>query len=255
MSTEDRSAQARFGTFGGVFTPCCLTILGVIMFMRSGYVVGDIGLWGAIVILAIAKAITTLTTLSLSAIATNTEVRTGGVYYMISRTLGPDFGGAIGLTLFVSQAVSIAFYVIGFSEAFMGLFAPADMDLKVFLAQNQLEQQLLSSAIIVVLFFVTFKGADLAMRAQYVILAVLLVAVLVAPMLERGEAVGAGSSAADRLDLALDALREIEFEHETGKISDEDYATLRQRHAADAIAARDGGATLTADSQPNACAV
>ena len=88
-----------------------------------------------------------------------------------------------------------------------------------------------------------------------VILAVLLVAVLVAPLLERGELVGAGSSAADRLDLALDALREIEFEHETGKIGDDDSSALRQRFAADAIAARDAGATTEADSLPNACAV
>ena len=173
----DRSAQARFGTLGGVFTPCCLTILGVIMFMRAGYVVGDTGLWRAIAILAIAKAITTLTTLSLSAIATNTEVRTGGVYYMISRTLGPDFGGAIGLTLFVSQAVSIAFYVIGFSEALFGLIAPPGSALAANAAVYQLEQWT-STGVIVLLFFVTFKGADLAVRVQYPILMVLLLAVV-----------------------------------------------------------------------------
>ena len=177
METEDRSAQARFGTFGGVFTPCCLTILGVIMFMRSGFVVGDAGLLGAIVILLMAKAITTLTTLSLSAIATNTEVRTGGVYYMISRTLGPDFGGTIGLTLFVSQAVSIAFYVIGFSEALFSLFAPIGSDLRETLASYYIEQ-LVSSGTIVLLFFVTFKGADVAIRAQYGIFAVLLLSVV-----------------------------------------------------------------------------
>ncbi|MCG8425619.1 MAG: amino acid permease [Proteobacteria bacterium] len=167
MSTEDRSAQARFGTFGGVFTPCCLTILGVIMFMRSGYVVGDGGLWQALVILLIAKSITTLTTLSLSAIATNTEVRTGGVYYMISRTLGPDFGGAIGLTLFFAQAVSIAFYVIGFSEALFGLLPDGISWLNPFV----------STAVILLIFFVTFKGTDVAIRAQYPILAVLLLSV------------------------------------------------------------------------------
>jgi amino acid transporter len=172
--TEDRSAQARFGTFGGVFTPCVLTILGVIMFMRSGYVVGDTGIWRALIILAIAKSITTLTTMSLSAIATNTEVRTGGVYYMISRTLGPDFGGAIGLTLFVSQAISVAFYVIGFSEALFGLF-PADTYAA---AQEYKLEQICSSVMIVALFFVTFKGADLAIRAQYFILGVLLLSVV-----------------------------------------------------------------------------
>lgn len=176
-ATAERSSQARFGTFGGVFTPCCLTILGVIMFMRAGYVVGEGGLWRALVILAIAKTITTLTTMSLSAIATNTEVRTGGVYYMISRTLGPDFGGAIGLTLFVSQAVSIAFYVIGFSEALFGLIAPQGSALAGTLALYRGEQWV-STAVVVLLFLVTFKGADLAVRAQYVILAVLLLSVV-----------------------------------------------------------------------------
>ena len=172
--TEDRSAQARFGTFGGVFTPCVLTILGVIMFMRSGYVVGDTGIWRALIILAIAKSITTLTTISLSAIATNTEVRAGGVYYMISRTLGPDFGGAIGLTLFVSQAISVAFYVIGFSEALFGLF-PAGAHAT---AQQYHLEQLCSTVVIVGLFLVTFRGADLAIRAQYFILAVLMLSVV-----------------------------------------------------------------------------
>ncbi len=75
-----------------------------------------------------------------------------------------------------------------------------------------------------------------------IILAVLLAAVLIAPLFERGEAVGSGSSPAERLEVALDALREIEFEHETGKIGDDDYRELRARYAADAIAARDAGA-------------
>ena len=104
-----------------------------------------------------AKGITTLTTISLSAIATNTKVRTGGVYYMISRTLGPDFGGAIGLTLFVSQAISIAFYVIGFSEALFGLISPEGTELAVTMATYKVPQ-LTSTLVICMLFGVTFKG-------------------------------------------------------------------------------------------------
>lgn len=177
LPPPERSAQARFGTFGGVFTPCVLTILGVIMFMRSGYVIGDSGLLRGLLILCIAKAITTLTTLSLSAIATNTEVRTGGVYYMISRTLGPDFGGAIGITLFVSQAVSIAFYVIGASEALFGLIAPEGSQMAADLAGWPAER-LVSSLVIGLLFLVTFKGADVALRAQYFILVLLLLSVV-----------------------------------------------------------------------------
>ena len=169
--------EGRFGTFGGVFTPCVLTILGVIMFMRSGTVIGESGVWRGLAILAMAKGITTLTTISLSAIATNTKVRTGGVYYMISRTLGPDFGGAIGITLFVSQAISIAFYVIGFSEALFGLISPAGSELAVTMATYHVPK-ITSTVVICMLFGVTFKGADVALKAQYVILVVLLLSVL-----------------------------------------------------------------------------
>ncbi len=113
-----------FGTFGGVFTPCVLTILGVIMFLRFGSVVGQAGLWAALLIVLASKVITLLTTLSLSAIATNTKVEGGGAYFLISRSLGPEFGGAIGLLFFAAQALSVAMYVIGFSEALMG-YLPA----------------------------------------------------------------------------------------------------------------------------------
>ncbi len=82
------SQQGRFGTFGGVFTPCTLTILGVIMFLRFGKVVGNAGIRNALIIVLMAKLITTLTTLSLSAIATNTRVKGGGAYFLISHSLG-----------------------------------------------------------------------------------------------------------------------------------------------------------------------
>ena len=107
----------RFGTFAGVFTPCVLTILGVIMFLRFGYVVGQSGVLAALLIIAASKLITVLTSLSLSAIATNTKVEGGGAYFLISRSLGPEFGGAIGLLFFAAQALSVAMYVIGFTEA------------------------------------------------------------------------------------------------------------------------------------------
>ena len=126
MSQGSRTSSDKnsFGTFGGVFTPCVLTILGVIMFLRFGSVVGQAGLWAALLIVLASKVITLLTTLSLSAIATNTKVEGGGAYFLISRSLGPEFGGAIGLLFFGAQALSVAMYVIGFSEALMG-YLPA----------------------------------------------------------------------------------------------------------------------------------
>jgi amino acid transporter len=177
------NAQARFGTFGGVFTPCVLTILGVIMFMRTGFVVGYAGLWLALVILGVSKLITTLTTFSLSAIATNLKMRGGGPYFMISRVLGPDFGGSIGITLFFAQAVGVAFYVIGFTEAFFSVTTPLlssllgdGADVGAWIQLYRLPQ-IVSSVVVFGLFFLTFKGADVAIRAQYFVLVVLLLGV------------------------------------------------------------------------------
>ena len=125
MSQASTSGDGnRFGTFAGVFTPCVLTILGVIMFLRFGVVVGQAGLWAALLIVLASKVITLLTTLSLSAIATNTKVEGGGAYFLISRSLGPEFGGAIGLLFFAAQALSVAMYVIGFTEALVA-YLPA----------------------------------------------------------------------------------------------------------------------------------
>ena len=113
--------KGRFGTFAGVFTPNVLTILGLILFLRTGWVVGQSGLFFALIIVLISNVITLLTGLSLSAISTSMRVRTGGNYYLISRSLGLEIGGAIGIPLYLSQAISVAFYVIGFTEALLAV--------------------------------------------------------------------------------------------------------------------------------------
>ena len=112
--TESRGT---LGTFAGVFTPSILTILGIILFLRLGLVVGDGGLRNALVMILFATGVSVLTSISLAAISTNFRVGSGGDYYLISRTLGTEFGGAIGIVLYLAQAVSIAFYAIGFGEA------------------------------------------------------------------------------------------------------------------------------------------
>ncbi|MGE4416217.1 MAG: hypothetical protein AB7D26_03100, partial [Marinobacterium sp.] len=124
-TTPTRSATGHMGTFAGVFTPSILTILGIILFLRLGYVVGAAGLGVMLLILLAANLISVLTSLSLSAVATNLHVKKGGDYYLISRTLGQEFGGAIGLVLFLAQAVSVGFYCIGFAEAVVGMIPGA----------------------------------------------------------------------------------------------------------------------------------
>lgn len=165
MTAEDSGIdnhEKKFGAFGGVFTPCTLTILGVIMFLRFGQVVGQAGFYSAIVIVLASKVITTLTSLSLSAIASNTRVRGGGAYYIISRSLGVEFGGAIGIVFFLAQAISVAMYVIGFTEALASTFPS--------LADDTLA---IATFVNIVTFVCVYIGAGWTIKVQYAILAVL----------------------------------------------------------------------------------
>ena len=108
--------RKRYGTFLGVFTPTILTILGVIMYLRMGWVVGHGGLYGALAIVVFSNAITLITALSMSSLATNMRVGVGGAYYMISRSLGLALGGSIGIPLYLSQTLSVTLYAFGLAE-------------------------------------------------------------------------------------------------------------------------------------------
>jgi len=156
----------KLGTFAGVFTPSVLTILGIILFLRMGYVVGAAGLAHALVIIAIANLISVLTSFSLAAVATNLKVKGGGDYYLISRTLGVEFGGALGLVLFLAQSVSIAFYCIGFGEAVTALLP----------ASSGSTPQLIAAAAVALLFILAWLGADWATRFQYGVMLILCLA-------------------------------------------------------------------------------
>ncbi len=146
------------GTFEGVFTPSILTILGVIMYLRFGWVVGHVGLGATLVIVTIATSITFLTALSIAAIATDQRVRAGGAYYMISRSLGIETGGAVGIPLFLAQALSVALYTVGFAESVVDVFP--HLDIRVV--------GLLVTALVGVL---ALTSARAALRAQYVVMA------------------------------------------------------------------------------------
>jgi len=166
-SAPTPTSGGRFGTFAGVFTPNILTILGIILFLRMGWVVGQAGLWDALLIVALANAISLLTGFSLSAIATNMQVKAGGNYYIISRSLGLEIGGAIGIPLFLSQAISVAFYIIGFTEALLSV--------EFF---TQFNPQIIATFVTVVFVIISYIGADFALKIQFFILAVLIMSLI-----------------------------------------------------------------------------
>lgn len=124
---SQETTQHKFGTFVGVFVPSILMLFGVIIFLRLGWVVGVAGLPTTLVIVALATIIALITVLSMSAIATNIEVKAGGVYYILSRSLGVEVGSAVGIPLFLKQALTISFCVIGFAESLKDLIPSWDI--------------------------------------------------------------------------------------------------------------------------------
>ncbi len=162
----EESKPRKFGTFGGVFTPSVLTILGVILFLRYDTVIGNAGLWGALLILMVAKLFTTITTFSLSSIATNMKVKGGGSYFLISRSLGVEFGGVIAVFFYLALALSVSLYVVGFTEA-------------IFLAFSELNFSFRTVATLtnIVVFTFVYIGAGWTIRVHYFILLIVLAAI------------------------------------------------------------------------------
>jgi amino acid transporter len=153
------------GAFGGVFTPSFLTIIGVIMYLRFSWVLGNAGLLKTLLIVVIANSITFVSSLSVASIASNEQMETGGAYFMVSRVLGFQAGGGIGIPLFLSQALSIALYVIGFAEALTAI--RADLSIPVIAIVTMLILALLG-----------LVGARFMVLIQYGILVVILASFL-----------------------------------------------------------------------------
>lgn len=130
------------------------------MYLRFGWVVGNVGLIGTLIIVTLATSITFLTSLSIASIATNAPVKAGGAYFMISRSLGIEMGGAVGIPLFLAQAFSVALYIMGFSESMVAIFP--SLNIKVVGVVTTILLSLLS-----------MFSTKAAIRAQFVILAII----------------------------------------------------------------------------------
>lgn len=163
----DNVGDKKLGTFGGVFTPSLLTILGLVLFLRVGSVTGEVGLLSMLAILGLSTLVSVLTTISLATIATNLKVGGGGVYFLVSRTLGPAFGGSIGLVLYIAMSISIAFYAIGLGEAVSSVVGSDNTNLP----------RLIAAVTIVLMLGLAWLGADIATRLQYVVMVFLVIAI------------------------------------------------------------------------------
>lgn len=160
MSTRVTGSRS-FGTFRGVFVPTFLSIIGVILYLRLGFVVGSAGIVGAIAIILLAVSITFSTGLSISSITTNIRIGAGGAYSIISKTLGLEVGGSVGIPLFLAQVFSVALYIFGFTEAWSFIF-PAHPKIIVLLAT------------LVTLLVLTYISTKIAINAQILVFAVVI---------------------------------------------------------------------------------
>src|SRR5210317_2058654 len=154
--------KKKFGTFAGVFTPSILTILGVIMYMRLGWVVGNAGLIGTIIIIVIAHVISVSTGLSVSSVATDKKIGAGGIYYILSRSMGIPIGGSIGIAIFIGTAFSIALYLVGFAESFNAYFG-FNTSLNAI--------RLTGTLALLTLSFLALISTSVALKTQFIILA------------------------------------------------------------------------------------
>ncbi len=168
------NTNAKFGTLPVFFTALS-TILGAILFLRFGWAMGHVGFWGLIGIIVLGHIVTIPTAFAVAEIATNQRVQGGGAYFIISRSFGLNIGGAIGITLYLSQAISVAFYIIAFGEAFEPLFDWINQQYGIHVADRRwvsIPSMLLLSIVIL------SRGANLGIKALYIVVLILFTSLL-----------------------------------------------------------------------------
>ncbi|XP_017777968.1 PREDICTED: solute carrier family 12 member 2 [Nicrophorus vespilloides] len=175
LNGKDEGAQVKFGWIQGVLVRCLLNIWGVMLFLRLSWVVAQAGVGQAILLILTTTAVTTITSLSMSAISTNGVIKGGGTYYMISRSLGPEFGGSIGLIFSMANAVACAMYVVGFCESIMDLLKSFGL----FIVDGGVQDvRIIGSITIIILLVIVVVGMEWEAKAQMGLLVILLIAIV-----------------------------------------------------------------------------
>jgi amino acid transporter len=181
-------SKAGFGT-APVFLTAISTILGAILFLRFGYAVANAGFIGTVGIIVLGHVVTLATAMALAEIATNQKVEGGGEYFIISRSFGLEIGGAIGIALFLSQAISVAFYVIAFGEALTPVIDLLQSDFGIAISDKR---WFTLPATFVLALIIIVKGANLGVRVLYVVVTILGISLLMFFLGSPIEATGAG---------------------------------------------------------------
>ncbi|XP_065589966.1 solute carrier family 12 member 1 isoform X1 [Cyrtonyx montezumae] len=170
---EKKTGFVKFGWVKGVLVRCMLNIWGVMLFIRLSWIVGQAGIGLGVIIILLATMVTSITGLSTSAIATNGFVRGGGAYYLISRSLGPEFGGSIGLIFAFANAVAVAMYVVGFAETVVELLKESD----TIMVDEFNDIRIIGTITVVCLLGISVAGMEWEAKAQVILLIVLLIAI------------------------------------------------------------------------------
>ncbi|KAG1930719.1 solute carrier family 12 member 2 isoform X1 [Pimephales promelas] len=170
---SESKGVVKFGWIKGVLVRCMLNIWGVMLFIRMTWIVGQAGIAYSCVIVIMATVVTTITGCSTSAIATNGFVRGGGAYYLISRSLGPEFGGSIGLIFAFANAVAVAMYVVGFAETVVELLASSGA-----LMFDQINDvRIIGTITVILLLGISVAGMEWEAKAQIFLLVILVTAI------------------------------------------------------------------------------
>ena len=170
LNVFSKSPKNKFGAFLGVFTPSVLTILGVIMYLRFGWVLAHAGLAGTLAIVLICCSIAFITALSASAVATNSPLGAGGEYFMISRSLGLTIGGAIGIPLFLCYVLSITLYCFGLAEVLL-IFWPE--------AWPAPSLQIITAVLVILVIVIAGKSAKATLSLQVPLMIFVVLSLLV----------------------------------------------------------------------------
>jgi len=167
-----KSNPVKLGWIQGVYVPCLLNIWGVMLFLRLTWVVGQAGLIQSLALVTLANVVTSITALSMSAVSTNGQIKGGGIYFMISRSLGPEFGGAVGLVFTLAQSVAVAVHTIGFCESALDAFGHSSEG-HIF-AQRINDVRLIGLITLIVILALALFGLGLVTRVQIALLVLLI---------------------------------------------------------------------------------